>query len=274
MHITKKGKGRRSRAKFPKQLYDSAVPDRVYTTNFDSEKTVKMRYTSLIYSSIGSSTSLDWKYNLNSTYDPDRTGIGHQPLSRDVWVQFYNRYRVDGVKVTVKFAAAGSGLMATLVANNSGTAFSDMTTAMEQTGAINKTIMPSSRPETFSKYYSLPSITGVNRSVYNADDRYQAVVGASPTEAIVVHLVLQAASTSDAWFQIDLDYYTTFFDPYPQSLSLLDRMKTVLASRGENEKAKKEQNEALSFFKTVSKDNKDHTEIKTETVCGCVNLKH
>jgi len=41
-----------------------------------------------------SDVSPGWTFNLNSIFDPDRTGTGHQPYGHDTFQTLYNRYRV------------------------------------------------------------------------------------------------------------------------------------------------------------------------------------
>jgi len=40
----------------------------------------------------------------NSIFDPDLTGVGHQPLGHDQWANFYEYYRVLGSSIVVDFA--------------------------------------------------------------------------------------------------------------------------------------------------------------------------
>lgn len=43
-------------------------------------------------------------YSMNSIFDPNRTGTGHQPYGFDQLATFYNRYYVTGSKMTVTFS--------------------------------------------------------------------------------------------------------------------------------------------------------------------------
>jgi len=40
-------------------------------------------------------------YSHNSCYDPDVTGVGHQPRGYDEWVRFYGRYHVHACKAEI-----------------------------------------------------------------------------------------------------------------------------------------------------------------------------
>lgn len=53
-----------------------------------------------------------YQFKANSIYDPDQTGVGHQPLGRDTWASIYNYYKVleTNIKLEIidtNFAAAG-----------------------------------------------------------------------------------------------------------------------------------------------------------------------
>lgn len=44
-------------------------------------------------------------WRMNSLYDPDQTGTGHQPMAHDQWATLYKKYRVQAVKVTMRITA-------------------------------------------------------------------------------------------------------------------------------------------------------------------------
>ena len=43
-----------------------------------------------------------YQFALNSVYDPDQSGVGHQPRGHDQWSTMYKRYCVIGAKVLVE----------------------------------------------------------------------------------------------------------------------------------------------------------------------------
>jgi len=122
-------------------------------------------------------SNYDNVFNLNSLFDPEQTGTGHQPLGRDQYNTFYNRYRV--LKVRVKLIFQGDPVVVSapqvvgLVADNSQSIYTDMDTALEQQGAYHTlTGGYGGACVTIVRNYDLAKITGVTAAAYK-DDRFQ-----------------------------------------------------------------------------------------------------
>lgn len=49
------------------------------------------------------------RFCANGIYDPDQSGVGHQPMGHDQWSAFYERYTVIGSKMTATFSNQASG---------------------------------------------------------------------------------------------------------------------------------------------------------------------
>lgn len=64
----------------------------------------KMKYAT----DVSTDSQGNYKFRLNSTYDPDLTGTGHQPYARDTLATLYNRYRVIscGYRITTPTSSA------------------------------------------------------------------------------------------------------------------------------------------------------------------------
>lgn len=77
-----------------------------YNTNIGLPltKRVKLSY----YESVGltSTSGIPSKYtfNLSSIFDPDVTGVGHQPYGHDQWATLYKHYTVTSAKISVKWS--------------------------------------------------------------------------------------------------------------------------------------------------------------------------
>lgn len=163
--------------------------------------------------------------NLNSIYDPDRTGIGHQPLGHDQWNTWYNRYRVFKVDYIITFNNLDESQAAIIsVINQNGIPTYTDVAAFEQPGAFVRTVAPVSganRTEVKGSVY-LPRLNGKTSSAYKANDDTQAVFGASPsevlTQAITVAPVIDASPVNIA-YTIKYMYHIEMFDPKNLELS-------------------------------------------------------
>lgn len=70
---------------------------------------IKLRYGSLVTIDPTFGTPISHVFSANSIFDPDRTGVGHQPLGHDQWATFYDHYTVIGSKITAQFMPTGDG---------------------------------------------------------------------------------------------------------------------------------------------------------------------
>jgi len=123
-------------------------------------------------------------YNINSTFDPDQTGTGHQPMYRDTYAGIYDQYAVVSAKITVIFisnAATSAMLVGTVVDDDSSTSSTFQTLCEQSTG----------------EHYLIPNSTGslnnhkfvINWSAKNhlgidpyASETYKTAVASNPTE--------------------------------------------------------------------------------------------
>ncbi len=161
-------------------------------------------------------------FNLNSLFDPDRTGVGHQCSGFDQWSAFYNRYRVDKVRVDLEFVnnSAGSVTEVLICPSNDATAIT--TQAGLQAGSENPMSVTHILPivggmnyRRVVRTYSLNQIAGVTPAKYQSDDAYQAVYNANPTETIVLHVVAQDvgfASNISTLVKVKITYFAYLYD--------------------------------------------------------------
>lgn len=177
---------------------------------------VKMKY-SHTFSSNGA--AIDHMFNLNSTFDPDRTGTGHQPYGRDTYFTLYNRYRVFAVQYHVTFMSAtnftGYGMLAW---DNSAALITNAELWQETPKTMTK-IYTATSPAVFSGHLRLPNIVGVTSTAYKGDERYQAVGGSDPSEFIILHVGMAnldntAVSSGAVTARVQLTYHVEWFDQF------------------------------------------------------------
>lgn len=73
------------------------------SSSLPTTRVIGMRYQDeLTFSPSLISPLSTYVYRANSIFDPDFTGVGHQPLGHDEWSKFYNKYVVLGSKITIR----------------------------------------------------------------------------------------------------------------------------------------------------------------------------
>lgn len=186
---------------------------------------VRLKYNAVLPTSDSAwGTGIDYTFNLNSIYDPDLSGTGHQPLGRDQWSVFYNRYRVFKVSYVIT-GTAMSGYQNTLAVlpNNSATLFTSPQIFAEQPRTIMKQINGNAGQVLLKGSVYLPSIAGVSKKTYAGSDRYQSLMSSSPSEAMVLHVghwsSLYGTQDVHGMLNINLVYHVELFDPIPVASS-------------------------------------------------------
>jgi len=157
--------------------------------------------------------------NLNSLWDPDRTGTGHQPYGFDNLANLYNRYRVIATGWRVQqpsFSTSSSIITAGISSNDPNISWADTGVMLENPRTKYITQNGGAPAETLRGKIYLPKLVGRSKTQYMADDQYQATVLASPLEFMGLYLQTFSGSTGlplgGVALQVVLEYTVEFFD--------------------------------------------------------------
>lgn len=164
-----------------------------------------------------------FQYNLNSIYDPNKSGVGHQPYGRDQYAALYNRYRVIACSWRVTCIPSNSARViqvATLPSNVTPTPIANVWDVREQPRAKYICQQPGAPQQYVVGKSYLPSLMGRTKAQYMADDNYQAQVGSDPSELALLNLYAGAITDSDVndetfYFNVELEFTVEWFDPNP-----------------------------------------------------------
>lgn len=227
MHKTKNKKSRQVKRRAQNRRY-TLLPSSRYTnqesisrTFLDPHKYVSLRYVELVGFSNAATVGSQQLMNLNSIFDPNRTGTGHQPYGFDQLAALYNRYRVLKTSWRVMFGTSTGTYNIVVVPLNGlpANAVSNQTTFEQNAEA------PRSRSHVQGgggaptvidqRSISLNDLNGVTKTEYLADDRFEAQVGASPTEVIILMIGIYnpTASTIANTVSVELVYEVDLHDP-------------------------------------------------------------
>lgn len=160
-------------------------------------------------------------YNLNSTFDPNRTGVGHQPYGRDTLAVLYNRYRVIACSFVINGYAADNAIRIACIPTNELPSLTSVSDLCERPRARFVVQNPGGNTNYLKGSISIASLVGRSKSQYMADDRYQADVDASPAELALLQIAVGGMndSTASANLTITLEYTVEYFDVRPLSQS-------------------------------------------------------
>jgi len=162
----------------------------------------------------------NYQFLANSIWDPNATGIGHQPYGFDTLAALYNRYRVISCRYVIGGTVTNAGtevnsVIGILPANEGATV----------SGGINE-FQENPRSKFITQYVGnektlkgnvyIPALVGRTKSQYMADDRYQAQTNTSPVENAVMNVYFGfmdgTLATASADLNITLEYTVEFFD--------------------------------------------------------------
>jgi len=162
-----------------------------------------------------------YRFNLNSIFDPNRTGVGHQPYAFDTMATLYNRYRVIACGWRITTPTSSTVLQTGAIPSNEPTTFINFPELKENPRAKYFTQNPGGPAIVLSGKTYIPSLVGRTRAQYMADDRYQADTASSPVELAILNIYTANSTGSpiSAPVNILLEYTVEFFDVKPLAQS-------------------------------------------------------
>lgn len=182
---------------------------------FASRYITKMKYSGSYTLNVGNNYSQIM--NLNGLFDPDRTGIGHQPYGFDQLSGIYNRYRVISCSYVINAYSGGSPIRFACLPCNEVPPINNVSEICENPRARFKLQYPQGSISTIKGSTYIPSLVGRTKTQYMSDDRYQAVTSANPAELALLFITGQtmADATTDINLTVTLNYTVEWFDGHP-----------------------------------------------------------
>lgn len=136
---------------------------------------------------------VQYNFRLNSIFDPNLTGVGHQPYGHDQLADIYNRYRVYRVDYAISAlntdGATNYSVVGVVPANEQIATFIGVSDIMESPRAKYITQAPNAALKVLKGSVSLASLAGRTKSQYMSDDRYQAEFLANPAESLILNIL-------------------------------------------------------------------------------------
>lgn len=173
----------------------------------------KLRYCTFLDLSGTAGTVISNVFAANGCFDPDITGVGHQPLFYDNFTAVYDQYSVLGSKIKVTYQSSSTtlGHIIGITGDDDATTSSNLETLMEQSNSVSAMVgAAGSPPVTLSNVFDPVTCFGVAVK----DDGYSATaINANPTELWtykVWAIPADAATLSHCYVKIEIDYTVKF----------------------------------------------------------------
>lgn len=152
-------------------------------------------------------------FSANGMFDPDITGVGHQPFYYDQMSALYNHYTVIASKITLRSLANGTTDSSTQIAllmddDGSLNGYSAIGSVIEQTQVKPSNyciINGASPPVKMSQYFNAKKIFGVDPVGLS---QFTPLTSANPSEQTYFIVCAQGpgGATTTLQFQIEIEY--------------------------------------------------------------------
>lgn len=150
---------------------------------------IKLQYSELLTLTISGGSSSDYSFNMNSLFDPNRTGTGHQPRGFDQLTPLYNRYCIDRCTWDIEIPSIVNTMNYAVVPANGITIITDVSDAAERRFSNQRAVGAGAPSAVFRGSCNLPNFLGRSLFSYHTDDLTAAIVSASPNEVLELHIV-------------------------------------------------------------------------------------
>lgn len=162
-------------------------------------------------------------YRLNSLFDPDLTGVGHQPYGFDTLAGIYLNYKVNAVSIELRWTdPLTDGMAAGYLMGAPGSTVPLTGKTLKAAGEVPmiKTVMLNDSGEQVvvqKAYIPMHKLAGLSKLQFQANiGSYSAAVTASPTNNPIIRIantnVDTGVSGGTTMCHIKIRYYATFYN--------------------------------------------------------------
>jgi hypothetical protein len=149
-------------------------------------------------------------FTWNSTYDPDVTNSGHQPLYRDTYASIYDHYAVVSARAKAQFINSSTTLSCMVggVTDDDSSSTTEFNTIAEQAHAKHVLLTPlsgSKSSATMNFTWDCMQVLGIDPYT---SQTYKTAVGSNPSEtsSLILFNATTTGSTNSVIVDIEFEY--------------------------------------------------------------------
>jgi hypothetical protein len=183
---------------------------------FPAERTVRLTYSDFDKFTATTGVLAKYQYRINSAFDPDYTGTGHQPLGFDQWAAYYNHYVVEEVEYEVQIAPTGTTYTYTATYLSDDTTVPLNFSELQENGGVVAFGSPYSSINSHIYKGKVDVAKFFNRTSIASDPELRALVSANPVETVYLNLFAANADIvtgQEFYFGIKLTMKIRFMEP-------------------------------------------------------------
>jgi len=156
-------------------------------------------------------------FRLNSVFDPELTGVGHQPREFDTAAALYSKYRVISTDCMIEVRQRAShGIAAALIPTDEPGPFSVADLPLELLRAVQLGVTGSNQPVLRARQrFHNAAVLGQTPAQYMANEDTSALCTTNPAEPTYLHVwaqQLDSATVADYEFSLLMSFDVEFFD--------------------------------------------------------------
>jgi len=204
----------------------SIAPPKTYLQNYGVPQVSrrKLTYSTTVTLSSAASAIANQKFTGNGIYDPDVTGVGHQPYGYDQLSLIYSKYRVISAKCHVDIVNNGTQTsiqhVGVLAAKSAVFPTTALSTIYEKSRGKNMAMFGANSRDRLKT-----SVSASTKAIWavkdiSDDEDFQGLtgntpIGANPVNSWYFHVFNQSISgtTTGVVANVVIEYYVEFFNP-------------------------------------------------------------
>lgn len=206
-------RGRKNNATTKIMRSPTGFPDRIF---------VKLKYSDIKVATTTAGAASVQIWRANTVFDPDFTGVGHQPYATDQWGALYNKFRVHGSSIRCSsYETSGTIAWQEVILPHLATAspasifpVEEMPYVSVKTQANNTSLNKQNMVK--GRYMGTSKIFGVDKQTVRSEDNFAGNYGTSTDPANLwywTHFIypMDTSSTITVYVNYHLEFYVEWY---------------------------------------------------------------